>query len=138
MKGPTRATSRSRSATKSSHSALVTETTGKYDVSGAEPSIDVQRLLIRADFIKPLAGQHVVFAGRMQQISQEDAQQLAKRLGGQCHDAVTQQTDLVVIGAENSPSDTNQQTANALRETGQRIRILNEREFLSLVMTPSG
>tara|TARA_R110002049_G_scaffold46487_1_gene135196 strand:- start:155815 stop:156960 length:1146 start_codon:yes stop_codon:yes gene_type:complete len=108
-----------------------------YEISPAEPKVDIQRLLIRADFIQPLAGQHVVFSGRMQQLSRDDALQLASRLGGQCDDAVTGQTNMLVIGAEDAGGDPHQQTAETLRASGQSIRILSEDEFLSLVIAPA-
>ena len=115
----------------------VAEASGEYTVTPAEPSIDVQRLFVRADFIRPLSGQRVVFLGRMQQITDEEARQLACRLGGQCDEAVTRQTDLVVVGTTENADDPKQQAAEALRGEGQTIRIVNEVEFLSLVATPS-
>ena len=121
----------------SSRSQSAAESKSGYEVSPAVPMIDVQRLFVRADFIRSLRGQRVVFFGRMQQLTDEDARQLARRLGGQCDEAVTSQTDLVVVGASEDVKDPKQQAAQALRDVGQPIRIVDENEFLSLVGTPS-
>ena len=105
--------------------AKVHEPNPAYSTQG----FDIQRLLIRADFIRPLAGQHVVLAGRMKTISEADAQQLASRSGAECHDTVTERTNVVVVGDE-----TNQrETAERLRAAGQPIQIVTEIEFLELL-----
>jgi DNA polymerase-3 subunit epsilon len=105
-------------------------------------SIDLQRLLIRADFIRPLIGKQIVFAGRLQQLSREDAESLAERLGGTCRTNVDDATDYLIMGSSGKGGSTEslqreQNRAEELRESGKTIQIVNETEFLGLVITPS-
>ncbi len=54
--------------------------------SNSSPKIDLQRLMIRAEFIRSLSGRQVVFTGRFRQLSQQDAEELATKLGAKCQD----------------------------------------------------
>jgi DNA polymerase-3 subunit epsilon len=107
----------------------------------AAEQIDLQRLLIRADFIRPLAGKHIVFAGRLDRLSEEHATLLASRSGGTCESAVNQQTNILVLGSAETTSESNadqqtspQQQAQQLQQAGRPISILSEAEFLGLVI----
>ena len=52
----------------------VAEPRSRYDSeSRVGPDLDLQRLLMRADFIRPLSGKCVVFAGKLKAFSCEDA-----------------------------------------------------------------
>ncbi len=103
---------------------------------------DLQRLMVRAEFIRPLAGRSIVFTGRLRTISREEARSLAARLGGRCQESVTAQTDLVVVGSTDRRSfeagrslSVKEESAHQLRSAGQSIQILNEEEFLGLVIS---
>ncbi len=93
--------------------------------------LDLQRLLVRADFIRPLDGEHVVFTGTMKTISRLDAMQLASRSGADCQDVVDQHTSIVVV-SRGQPSD-QREAAKKRRDEGQAIRIVSEDEFRDLV-----
>ena len=70
-----------------------------FQVEPNPQSLDLQRLLIRAEFIRPLSGKQVVFSGRLRTLSRQDAEQLAARLGGTCHESLSETTDLLVVGS---------------------------------------
>ena len=103
----------------------------------------------------PLAGQLVVFTGKLSSLSRKDARALVTRLGGVAADEVNAKTTMVVIGAEgfgpapNSDEDlgTARETSNKLKRAEEfnaqpgavrPIRILTEEEFCRLagVATP--
>ena len=64
--------------------------------------LDLQRLMVRAEFIRPLAGRSVVFSGRLSVLSREQAQSLTERLGGRYEETISEQTDLIVMGSESA------------------------------------
>ena len=103
-------------------------------------SFDLQRLLVRADFIRPLAGEHVVFTGKLRALSREEAELLASRSGGQCESRVTQSTSFLIVGstdertkAADRSASLKQEAVEKLRREGRDIRIVSENEFLKLV-----
>jgi DNA polymerase-3 subunit epsilon len=126
--------------------ADATEDTGPLgrDSAGADDdaaAIDLQRLLIRAEFIRPLAGKRVVFTGQFQFFSRQFAEQLAVRLGGQCQRSVSSRTDLVVVGtrdrrtlASGRTMSVKEQRASELIADGQPIRVVDEQQFIGLVV----
>ncbi len=110
--------------------------------------LDLQRLLIRAEFIQSLAGKQIVFTGRLQNLAPTEAQQLATCLGGCCQDKIDDQTNLLVTGSP-SEGDSDARTAAAGRtisvqeqvaldrqRAGQSIQIIDETAFLGLVLHP--
>jgi len=126
-------------------SSSVAERKAPYAIAPADSddsALDIQRLLVRADFIRPLKGQRVVIAGRLQRISQCDAEQLAVRLGGHCEATVTDETTLLVVakktagGCESIAADdlSSRHQVQSRQRNGQAIRIVDEEEFLSLVI----
>jgi tetratricopeptide (TPR) repeat protein len=103
----------------------------------------------------PLAGQHVVFTGKLSSLSRKDARALVARLGGVPADDVNVKTTMVVIGAEGfgSAPATDDETGTARGKSNKLkraeelnaqagavrpIRILTEEEFCRLagVATP--
>ena len=127
------------------HGAALGQKQAPYDMGAAdheqarESTIDLQRLLIRADFIRPLSGKCVVFSGKLRTLSFEEAHRLTTRAGGDCQDAVNRQTNLVVIGEPTSSADRDpvsvQRQADDLRQSGAAIQILSEDEFIGLVVS---
>lgn len=109
-----------------------------------DAGIDLQRLLVRAEFIRPLAGQRIVFTGCLRHFSRESAEELARRLGGQCDPCVTRHTNLVVVGrpdartlAAGRRQSVKESRAAELCRQGAAIRILEEDDFLSLIVHPN-
>jgi tetratricopeptide (TPR) repeat protein len=109
----------------------------------------------------PLAGQLVVFTGKLSSLGRRDARELVTRLGGVTADDVNAKTTMLVIGAEGfgptagadeEPAETGstrtlRDTSNKLKRAEelnaqagavQQIRILTEEEFCRLagVATP--
>ncbi|HJZ77419.1 MAG TPA: tetratricopeptide repeat protein [Vicinamibacterales bacterium] len=98
----------------------------------------------------PLAGQVVVFTGKLSSLGRKDARALVERLGGATADEVNARTTMLVIGAEGfGPStDDARDKSNKLRRAEELnaqpgavsapIRITTEEEFCELagVATP--
>jgi tetratricopeptide (TPR) repeat protein len=111
----------------------------------------------------PLAGELVVFTGKLSSLGRAQARQLVARLGGATADDVNARTTMVVIGAEgfgptSNPVETAEETGiessrtareksnklkraedlNAVPGAARQIRILSEEEFCRLagVATP--
>ncbi len=116
--------------------SVIGESTAGYQSSSHPPSspLDFQRLLIRADFIRPLSGKSIVFSGKLKSFSNEEAALLASRAGGHCQVNVDSQTSILVVGST-SRTDQQQQKADQLRSSGLPIRVLSEEEFLGLVVS---
>lgn len=125
------------------------------DESNPDLQIDLQRLMIRAEFIRPLSGRQVVFTGRFRQLSPQDARALATRLGATCQDKVDGSTDYLVVGTQGQASGSagrrevnprtgdkqqfdQRQTAEQLAARGKPIKIVDEDEFLSLLISGPG
>lgn len=108
--------------------------------AGIEPNleIDLQRLMIRAEFIRPLSGKQIAFAGRLRVLSRAEAEALATRLGGECQPAVDESTSLLVVGSRigRGGESAEENLAHELRARGAAIRIVDENEFLGLVISP--
>ncbi|MEM9587381.1 MAG: exonuclease domain-containing protein [Planctomycetota bacterium] len=104
------------------------------------PSIlDLQRLLIRGEFTRPLSGQRVVFTGTFTRLPRESVSEIAERLGGRCQNAVSDKTNLLVVGSTDRRTlkagrkiSTKQEAAEKLLQEGNPIRIVSESEFLQL------
>lgn len=106
--------------------------------------VDLQRLLVRADLIRPLAGQRVVFTGQLRRLDRQGAEELSGRLGAECQSSVTRQTDVLVVGqldertrAAGRTQSVKQETAQRLRAAGESIRIMSEDDFLDLIVSPA-
>jgi DNA polymerase III subunit epsilon len=108
------------------------------------PAIDLQRLLIRADFNKRLSNKRIVFTGELQCFSRESAVRLATRLGATVSDKVTAETDMLVIGCNDAKQFANcctitceEAAANELQSQGHRIQQISETDFLGLIQCPA-
>ena len=94
---------------------------------------------------QPLAGQLVVFTGKLSSLGRKDACALVDRLGGATSDDVNVKTTMVVVGAEGSRGeDAPRERSNKLKRAdelnaghGARIHILSEDEFCRLADVPS-
>jgi tetratricopeptide (TPR) repeat protein len=85
----------------------------------------------------PLAGQLVVFTGKLSSLGRKDARALVARLGGQTLDDVTSKTTLLVVGAEGFgpvPAD----KSNKLKRAEElAIKTITEVEFCRIAGVPS-
>ncbi len=134
-----------RQVTKDEVAALhsLGEITAERIVDGlAEQAPLIDRLLVhvtptRSEAVEVdggvLAGQVVVFTGKLEQLNRRDAQQLVVRLGGQAGSSVTQDTTLVVVGGDGldaaSPSS-KLKKARKLQEQGHALVLEREADFL--------
>ncbi|HKB14317.1 MAG TPA: tetratricopeptide repeat protein [Vicinamibacterales bacterium] len=97
----------------------------------------------------PLAGQVVVFTGKLSSLGRKDARALVERLGGATAEEVSAKTTILVIGAEGFGPTTDDardksnklkraEELNAQGASADPIRILTEDEFCELagVATP--
>ena len=103
---------------------------------------------------QPLAGQLVVFTGKLSSLGRRDARALVLRLGGATADDVSARTTLLVVGSEGfgpSPEDDDDsehaaegRTSNKLKraeelnaqQSGQ-VRVISEDDFCRLVGVPT-
>ncbi len=108
--------------------------------------LDLQRLMVRGEFIRPLSGHSIVFLGRLKRITREQAAALTERLGGQYQETVTEMTDLVVV--DSRTTQITLETDGPIGENGtslrpdssessprpqKQVRVMDEDEFLGLV-----
>jgi DNA polymerase-3 subunit epsilon len=107
-----------------------------------ETEIDLQRLMIRAEFIRPLSGMQVVFAGRLRTLSRPQAEALATRLGGAVQETIDDSTTILVVGNDvetgehHRAAGVEKDKARQLRAEGAAIKVVDEAEFLGLVISP--
>jgi DNA polymerase-3 subunit epsilon len=90
------------------------------------PIVDLQRLMIRAEFIQPLRGKCVVFSGDLSLVNLQEAESLACKLGGTCQAQVNEQTDFLVVGKATH--------AEAVKESNTSAEVLGEQAFLELIV----
>ena len=95
-----------------------------------------------ADQFHPLAGQIVVFTGKLSSLARRAARDLVERLGGATADEVTLKTTMLVVGAEGfGPSG--EKSNKLLRaedvnaQIPQAIEILQEEQFCRLAGVPT-
>src|SRR5215467_3665861 len=91
---------------------------------------------------QPLAGQLVVFTGKLSSLARREARALVVRLGGTTADEVNSKTTMLVVGAEGFGQSADK--SNKLRraeelnaQLAQPIEILSEEEFCRLAGVPT-
>jgi DNA polymerase-3 subunit epsilon len=70
------------------------------ELETVEPEIDLQRLMIRAEFIRPLCGKQVLICGDLKRLSLEHAELLATKLGASVAKQASQPDDAVQLLTE--------------------------------------
>jgi tetratricopeptide (TPR) repeat protein len=92
---------------------------------------------------QPLAGQLVVFTGKLSSLGRRDARALVTRLGGATADDVNARITMLVIGAEGFPASGGDKSNKLKRAEelnashGGQIRILDEDAFCLLAGVPT-
>ncbi|MCM2372463.1 exonuclease domain-containing protein [Aporhodopirellula aestuarii] len=114
--------------------------TSGVEVLVSAGGVDLQRLFVRAEFIRPLAGQSVVFTGTLTRIAREDAEKLTICSGGRCVSSVSRRTNLLVVGEvdprtlrSGRSQSTKEEKARGLIADGVDVRIVSEEEFLRMI-----
>lgn len=102
---------------------------------------DLQRLLVRAELIRPLQGRRVVFTGTLRRLDRQQAEQIAVQSGGACQSRVSKNTNVVVVGDPDARTkaagrlmSTKEERARELRDQGCDVQIVSEDEFISMVI----
>ncbi len=97
------------------------------------------RLVQNGVSIMSLKNEWIVFTGTLSSMTRKQAQAVILSLNGNNQNSVTHDTTLLVMGSRQSDLlKENQQSkklteAIRLKELGQRIRFMNEKEFIELV-----
>ncbi len=93
-----------------------------------------------AENTKPLRGERLVFTGRLSALERDEAEKFAMDLGAEVQARVTTETSLVVLGDTDprtiragATKSQKQRRAEALREAGHAIQLLDEGSFISLL-----
>jgi len=93
---------------------------------------------------RPLAGQLVVFTGKLSLLGRREARELVARLGGATGDEVNAKTTMLVIGAEGFGVGADRDKSNKLKRAEElniqragSVRILPEADFCRLAGVPS-
>lgn len=122
-----------------SNSSISAERPNRCGIS--DSGVDLQRLMIRADFIRPLEGRKVVFTGVLSKLQREEAEMLTSRCGGRCQTSVSRKTDLVVVGEPDARTvqagrtmSAKEATARQLAAEGAPLKIMTEHEFLEMII----
>ena len=95
--------------------------------------------------VQPLAGQLVVFTGKLSSLGRKEACSLVARLGGATADDVNARTTMLVIGGEGFGPATEEKSnklkraeeLNAQAAPGHAVRILPEEDFCRLAGVPT-
>jgi len=106
----------------------VAEPAPRYETRAATPTVDLQRLFVRAQFLKPLAGKNVVFKGEWRRLPMTDAALVAVQFGATVHEHVTTQTHVVIVGGL-----VHQTSAPSERIASETFLTMTEDEFMGLV-----
>lgn len=99
-------------------------------------SIIFQSISVQAP--QPLAGQLVVFTGKLSSLGRREARALVVQLGGTTADDVNARTTLVVVGGEgfgSAPKEDKSQKLKRAEELG--VRVISEDEFCQLAGVPT-
>jgi tetratricopeptide (TPR) repeat protein len=94
---------------------------------------------------QPLAGETVVFTGKLSSLGRKEARELVVRLGGLAADDVNAKTTMLVIGAEGlaSGASASEARSNKLKRAEElnaarpQIRIVSEPEFCTIAGVPT-
>ena len=86
----------------------------------------------------PLAGQIVVFTGKLSSLGRKDARALVAQLGGATGDDVNVRTTMVVVGGEGfGPSPEGEKSQKLRRAEELKIPVVSEEEFCRLAGMPT-
>ena len=93
--------------------------------------------------LPPLAGQLVVFTGKLSSLGRKDASALVARLGGVASDDINVKTTMLVVGDEGF-GPASREKSNKLKraeelnaQPGCRVRILSEADFCGIAGVPT-
>ncbi len=127
---------RATSSVGSRHAAVVTTPKPRTTISNwpSHPRIkDIRFDADKADPAHPAHGKRFVFTGELESCTREAAQRLVLEVGGRCTASVTNATDYLVQGVPTYRKATSKtRKAEALREAGKSVELIDETTFLRL------
>ncbi len=86
----------------------------------------------------PLAGQLVVFTGKLSSLGRKDARALVASLGGTTADEVNARTTMLVVGAEGFAGVQKDDKSQKLKRAEElKVRVVSENDFCELAGVPS-
>jgi tetratricopeptide repeat protein/BRCA1-like protein len=86
---------------------------------------------------QPLAGQLVVFTGKLSSLGRKEARALVAQLGGATADDVNARTTMVVVGAEGFSGPKDEKSQKLKRAEELNITVVSENDFCELAGVPS-
>jgi DNA polymerase III, epsilon subunit and related 3''-5'' exonucleases len=133
-------------------SKLIGVTIGTVAGNGYKPSRDIGRILKISDRINnakkeikferivydAFKNEVVVFTGRLNSMTRDEAMRLVRRLGGKTGSSVTRNTTILVTNMKDIKDLRREEMSNKLKKAkdlnakGQNIKFLNEEEFLKI------
>lgn len=94
------------------------------------------------DESNPFCGAAVVFTGKLETLTRQEAQTMVVRIGGIAQDRITKDTDFLIVGEQDirvvgiDGLSGKMKKANEMREKGIPIEILSEKDFLEIMLRP--
>jgi tetratricopeptide (TPR) repeat protein len=85
----------------------------------------------------PLAGETLVFSGRLLSLGRAEATALAQRLGAVVTDDLSSETTLLVVAGGEGGHKQQRRAEQLNAELGEKIRIISEDEFCEIARVPS-
>jgi len=90
-----------------------------------EAGVKPQPIAVSEEKANPFSGKTVVFTGKLEAMTREDAESLVRKLGGRASSSVSKETDLVVAGPGAGSK------LDHARKYG--VKIISEKEFLEIL-----
>lgn len=103
------------------------------------PTFDGSTVNINEDPENPFYGMNVVFTGKMDTMSRNDARAAVVRIGGEAPDRLTKETDYLVVGVQDlrvvgeKGLSSKMKTAAKYKEKGIPIEIIDEQDFIDML-----
>ncbi|MEO1529678.1 MAG: exonuclease domain-containing protein [Planctomycetota bacterium] len=102
----------------------------RREASPAPIGGNLQRVLIRAEFVQPLRGRCIVLQGKLKTMTTDQVIDVTTRSGGVFQSAVDESTNCIVLGAENTDEINGPGDAPPLDGA---MEVLSESEFLGMI-----
>lgn len=102
-------------------------------------SFDPSSVAVEADPEHPFYGMNVVFTGKMESMTRNDARAAIVKVGGSAPERLTQETDYLVVGVQDlrvvgeKGLSGKMKTAAKYKEKGFPIEIIDEKDFIEML-----
>ena len=108
---------------------------------GSENKLDVDSIKVFKNEAHPLYGKKVVFTGKLECLTRNEARTSVIQIGGEAPETLTKDTDFLVVGVQDlrvvgeKGLSGKMKKAAQYREKGQDIEIIDEKDFLEMMKT---